>query len=201
MITDRDRKILSHIEIYKYATIEQIRKIFFSKQKNGYNIARRRMNELKKAGYLIVTRDLQTNRNVYMLNERSVKPPSAHRLLLLDVLSNLYYYGFDVKVFFIEKAWMDGRIRSDAFTIFTLETDKVKNRYHYFIEIHLSNNPPNLDKYDRLYETNEVQTWLGRAVFPRVMLVTDAEYYQPLKYTNVVTLPTSLDGFASVILP
>jgi hypothetical protein len=53
LITDRDRLIMrTHFEPYKYATIEQIRCIFFPRQKNGYNIARRRLGTLREAGYI-----------------------------------------------------------------------------------------------------------------------------------------------------
>lgn len=202
MITDRDRRILKYMETYKYATLEQIRKVFFKEQKNGYNIARRRMGEMRKANYLKVDRNIENNKLVYMWNEKDIKMPSRHRLILLDVLANLHYLGFNVQLFEIEKYWHNGKIRSDGFTVFTLNNVNVKNRYHYFIEIHTSNNNYNLQKYDLLYETGEVQRYLGRNIFPRVMLVTD---YIPrdmqLQHTKVVTLNTKLDEFATVALP
>lgn len=199
MITDRDRKIIRHIEQYKYATLEQIEKIFFKQQKNSYNIARRRMAEIRKAGYVKVNRDIETNRLVYMWDDGKTKMPGTHRLILLDVLANLHYNGFTVQQFEIEKAWQGGAIRSDAFTVFTLEN--VMNRYQYFIEVHLSNNPHNLEKYDRLLATTEVQDYLGRNINPRVLLVSDRNHEATLKRTQVVTLNTKLDAFASVILP
>jgi hypothetical protein len=96
-----------------------------------------------------------------MLNDSKVKPPDVHRLLLLDVLANIHYSGFNVQIFDVEKQWQGGAIRSDAFTVFTLETDAIKHRYQYFIEVHLSHNPHNLEKYDKLLDTTEVQEYLG----------------------------------------
>lgn len=199
MITDRDRKIIRHIEQYKHATLEQIEKIFLRQQKNSYNIARRRMAEIRKAGYVKVDRDTETNRLVFMWNDGKTKMPGTHRLILLDVLANLHYHGFNVQQFEIEKSWMDGEIRSDGFTVFTLED--LKTRYQYFIEVHLSHNPYNLEKYDRLLETTEVQDYLGRNVNPRVLLISDRKPDIKLKRTSVVSLNTRLDAFASVILP
>lgn len=199
MITDRDRKIISHLEKYKYATIEQLEKIFFRHQKNSYTIVRRRMAEIRKAGYVKSVRNMEINRVVYIYNDGKTKLPDRHRLIVLDVLANLYYQGFKVQTFDVEKFWMSGEIRSDAFTIFTLES--VKNRYHYFIEVHLSNNHCNLEKYDILYEIGQVQEYLGRNIYPRILLVTDKEVEYNLNHCQVITLNTKLDEFASIILP
>jgi len=199
MITDRDKKIISYLEKYKYATIEQLEKIFFREQKNSYNIARRRMAEIRKAGYVKSVRHIETNKLVYIWNDGRLKIPDRHRLIVLDVLANLHYQGFKVQTFEIEKEWMNGAIRSDAFTVFIFE--KPKNRYQYFIEVHLSNNDCNLEKYDVLYNTGEVQEYLGRNVYPRILLVTDREVKYKTKHCKVITLNTKLDEFASIVLP
>lgn len=199
VITDRDKQIILHLEKYKYATIEQIEKIFFKQQKHSYSIARRRMQEIKKAGYIKSNRDIETNKVVYVYNDSKSKLPDRHRLITLDILANLHY-NFNVKSYEVEKVWQDGKIRSDAFTVFTLEN--TKNRYNYFIEVHLSNNEPNLEKYDTLYETKEVQQYLGREVFPRILVISDRSVVaHNVKHTKVIQLNTKLDEFASIILP
>lgn len=201
LITDRDRKVILHLEKYKYATIEQIEKIFFRENKNSYNIARRRMAEIRKEGYVKSTMNTEINRLVYMYNDGKTKAPDKHRLIVLDVLANLHSNGFNIQEFQVEKFWQNGSIRSDAFTVFTLKNDNAKNRYQYFIEVHLSNNDLNLEKYDTLYETKEVQNYLGRDVFPRILLITDRniEYY--CNNSKVVKLNTKLDEFVSIALP
>lgn len=201
LITDRDRLIISHLEKYKYATIDQLQKIFFKQQNNSYNLARRRMAQIIKAGYAASIRDVETNKIIYMYNEKGVKPPLRHRIITLDVLANIHREDFGVVEFEVEKAWMDGKIRSDAFAIFTLITDNVKNRYHYFIEVHLSKNDCNLEKYDKLYETREVQRYLGKDIFPRILLITDMDVGYNCKNTEVIKLNTNLEKFASIILP
>lgn len=201
MITDRDRRIIRHLEQYKYATLEQLEKIFFREQKNSYNIARRRMARIVDAGYAKVARHAEiNNRLVYMWNSAKVKMPDKHRIIVLDVLANIHDCGFNVKEFIIEKQWMGGKIRSDAFTVFTMEN--VKRRCHYFVEVALANHSPNIEKYDRLLETNEVFKYLGRNTVPRVLLISDRKHNDlNLKHTSVVQLNTKMDSFATIILP
>lgn len=203
MITDRDRKIILHLEKYKFATIEQLEKIFFKHQKNSYNIARRRMAEIRNAGYAKSVRDIETNKVIYIYDDGKGKliVPDRHRLIVLDVLANLHHQGFNVQKFEIEKVWQDGKIRSDAFTVFTIDNENAKNRYQYFVEVHLSNNECNLEKYDRLYETKEVQDYLGRDVYPRILLVTDRASGYGIEHSKIVRLNTKLEEFATIILP
>ena len=203
LITDRDQKILRYMEEYKYATIDQLQKIFCSWQDSSYNIIRRRMTEIHKADYIKVDKDKYTNKLVYIWNDKKIKPPSRHRLILLDVLAKLHSTGAEVQEFDVEKEWMDGKVRSDGFTIFTAKPNDSKPiRIHYFIEVHLSNSPLNIEKYDRLYESGEVQKFLNRNVFPRVLLITDRNVKNlDMQYSSVTRLNTKLEPFLSVSLP
>jgi hypothetical protein len=199
LITDRDRQIVREwFEPYKHASLAQLEKAFFKEQQYSYNIARRRMLELKKADYIKVHRDSATNRNIYMYNEDKVKPPSYHRMLVLDVLAEMRYQGWNVEVFEIEKYWHDGKYRSDAFTIFTVND----RRYHMFIEIQTSNNHHHLEKYNDLYKTGAVQQYYGKDFFPkRILLVTDRQYSNiQLDHCQVIQLDTKLNNFATVLL-
>ena len=201
MITDRDRRIILHLEKYKYATIEQLQKIFFPTQINSYTIVRRRMGEIIKAGYARSIRDAEINKVVYIYDDGKVKAPDRHRMIVLDVLANLHYHGYNVNIFDVEKFWQGGAIRSDAFAVFTLEN--AKNRYYYFVEVHLSNNECNLEKYDELYMTREVQDYIGSKVYPRILLITDRDMDvgYSTEYCKIIKLNTKLDEFSSIILP
>lgn len=200
MIMDRDREIILYLEKYKYATIDQIQKIFFKWQTHSYVIARRRMAEIRNAGYVKSIRDNELNKMVYIYNDGKIKPPDRHRLLILDVLANLHYNGFKVQTFEVEKFWQNGAIRSDGFTVFTLESN-TKRRFQYFIEVQLSNNDCNLEKYDILYRTGEVQKYLGRDIYPKLLLVTDRDINTICNSCSVVKLNTKLDEFVNIIMP
>lgn len=205
MQTDRDNDIVRHLEEYKYATIGQLVKIFFKEQQYAYDICRRRLGKIKHLGYIKCVRDVATNKYIYMINEDKIKPPSQHRMILLDIYAELKYMGMDIEVFDIERPWMDGKIRSDGFMIFKLDHDDPTKRrkYVFFIEVQTSNNPHNLQKYDQLYESKEVQRLVGSKddYFPRVLLVSDRTYGDlKLKYTKVITLNTKLDSFATILI-
>ncbi|HYE12239.1 MAG TPA: hypothetical protein VEF53_18875 [Patescibacteria group bacterium] len=197
MITDRDKQIIRYFEQYKYATIEQLQKIFFKNQQSSYGIARKRLERLKEAGYIKALRDSATNRNIYIWNDEKIKPPSLHRMITLDVLAELYRNDCQIELFQMDKNWCDREIRSDAFAIFVFQN----RRYHLFFEIQLSNHNHNLEKYDTLYETWEVQNYLNKDHFPRIVLVTDKNYSKvELKHTQVILLNTKLEAFSKVLL-
>ncbi len=157
MIMDRDMEIVRHLEKYHYATISQLQKIFFPHQVYSYNIVRKRLEEIEKGGYIRrPKRDHATNRNIYIYNDDKLKYPSQHRILTLDIYAEMKYMGFDIEHFEVEKHWIDDKKRgvyNDAFAVFTMDN----RRYHYFIEVQISNNYHNLEKYDKLYEMGLVQ--------------------------------------------
>lgn len=197
MITERDLAISCYLETYKFATVEQLEKIFFKEQQYSYNLCLRRLGKLKEAGYIKIYRDKSLNKNIYLCNDDKLKPPSMSRLKILDVLAEIYYSGFHVERFEIEKFWCGGSIRSDAFIIFTVEG----RRYHFFLEVQFASHPHNLEKYDTLYETGAVQEYLGKDFFPRVLLVCDRHFENiELKHTKVVQLDTKLHAFPSILI-
>ena len=154
---------------------------------------------MKEANYLKIHRDVVTNKNIYIYldDEKKLNPPSQHRILILDVLAELEYNGFTVENFEIEKEWLEGKVKSDGFVIFRIGN----RRYYYFIEVQLSNHHHNLEKYDMLYESMEVQQYIGKNIFPRIMFISDRHYSDmEIKNTDVVTLNTKLDTFASILL-
>jgi hypothetical protein len=205
-ITDNDYKIIRFLEKYKFATISHLEKTFYREQQYSYNIVRRRLAEIEKSNYIKKPyTDPESKRNVYIYNDDKIKPPNKHRLIVLDILAEMRYNGFDVEQFEIEKMWCDGKYRSDAFTVFTIPDPwdiKKKRRYNLFIEVQLSNNYHHLNKYDELFETNDVQNYLKRDFFPnRILLVSDKEYPKiELKHAQVIQLDTKLRLFPMILL-
>lgn len=200
VITKRDKQIIAHMSEYKYATIKQLEKIFFREQQYSYNIARRRMDRLIAAGYVKTYKEENSNKIIYILNDKSEKinPPTAHRMLVLDVLAEMHYLGMDVKEFTVEKEWMDGKVRSDAFAICDIQD----RRYRFFVEVHISNNKHNLEKYSTLYESGEVQEYIESQNYPRVLLITDRNYkdLDDIEYVDVVRINTELEEFIKAFL-
>lgn len=205
-ITNHDYDIIRHLEKYKYATISHLEKTFYREQQYSYNIVRKRLSEIEKCKYIKKPyTDPESKRNVYIYNDEKIKPPNKHRLIVLDILAEMNYNGFSIEEYNIEKHWCDGKYRSDAFAVFTTPDPwdrKKKRKYHFFIEVQLSNNYHNLEKYDELYKTFEVQKYLDRDFYPnRILLVSDKEYPKiELKHSQVIQLDTKLNLFPMILL-
>lgn len=154
---------------------------------------------MRKGGYIKEPyRDVVMNKNIYIYNEDKIKQPNQHRIIVLDFLAELVYNGFEIEIFEIEKSWYDGKYRSDAFVVGLF----AGRRYHFFLEIQLSNNYHHLDKYDELYKTNDVQAFLGKNYYPnRIVLVSDKEYPQiKLERCKVIQLNTKLNNFPTIFM-
>jgi hypothetical protein len=210
LITDRDTIwVREWFEPYKYANINMIEKVFLKGKQYSYNIARKRLLEMIKADYIKVNRDSVTNKNLYTLNEKDIKPPSEHKLIILSVLAEMKYMGFNVEHFEVEKHWIHDKgkmVYSDGFCIFTMD-----NRiYHYFIEVHRSNNINNLEKYDMMHDTGVVQEFYNSMNIPelknyypkRVLLISDREFKKEiqLKHCQVIQLDEKLSNFYKILI-
>jgi hypothetical protein len=208
LITDRDKMIVREwFEPYKYATKTMIEKAFLKDRTYAYNIATKRLLEMRKAKYITVDRDLITGKNIYTLVEKDIKPPAEHKLVILNVLAEMKYMGFNIEHFEVEKHWIHDKgkmVYSDGFCIFTMDN----RRYHYFIEVHRSNNINNLEKYDMLFDTGVVQKWYedsgySKDFYPkRVLLISDREYKKDieLKHCQVIQLDEKLSNFYKVLI-
>lgn len=187
--TSRDMKILQHFDNHLYGSIEQIQKLFFYDTKSGYIIANRRLKKLKEMGYLENSMDLTSNRLIYRKKCSKVKPPSYHRVLVLDIYAQLFSFGYDIKYFKAEKEWLGGKYRSDGFIII-YAIDRI---YRFFIEVQLSNHDPNLTKYNDLLQTGEVQKEFNCKVNPNILLISDKHYDSiDVNQVRVIQVPTNL---------
>lgn len=205
-ITSDDMKIYNEWFVpYKYATISMIDRVFKRNQAYGYAICRKRLLQLQHENYIKVVQDEQTNTNIYMINEQKINPPSQHRLVLLSLLAELRYLGYNVERFEIEKTWMDKKYRSDALIQFTVDNlgDGKGKRYFFFVEVMTSNNFHHLDKYDTLFESGEPQQYLckDKDFFPMVLLIADRKYTNiKLKHTKVLQLDLNLNKLSSILI-
>jgi hypothetical protein len=180
------------METYKYATIRQLEKIFFKDVQYSYNVCRRRLGAIADLDYIKVMHDKFLHKNIYMWNDKKVNAPSYHRIILLDLLAEIQYSGYKLEKFDVEKEWGNGDIRSDAFVQFAainLAKPDSGKRIYLFVEVQTSNNKLNLDKYDKLFETGEVQSYIGKSHYPRVLLISDRQYSNvKLKHTEVLQI-------------
>jgi hypothetical protein len=207
-MTDRDNAIIKNwFEPYHYATFNMLEKVFLRHQDYSYNIIRKRVSEMIKLDYIKGIKDETNNKTIFIYKQDKIKLPNKHRLLLLQLLADCKYLGFNIERFDIEKQWMEGKIRSDAFLQFTANNlgDEKGKRCYFFVEVQLSNNYHNLEKYDSLFESGECQKFLGKDkdYFPKILLISDRNYSN-IKFKHsqckVYQINEYLDSLASILL-
>lgn len=207
MMTDRDNQIVRFFEQPPHmANLRIIEKVFFRDQSYSYNIARERLQQIMKAGYIQAFHDEATNRNVYILNNPKVLKQriTLHKLLPREIYAEIASWGCKILKFDVEKEWAGGKYRSDGIIVFELYNPSTKkmSTYHFFIEVLLSNDSPNLLRYDEIYKTGEVQSYLGYDHFPKnILLVTDrGGNIQSTERCNVITIDTKLHQLVKILL-
>lgn len=197
MLTDRDMQIIKHVEQYGFITIQQTVDMFFN-SKSGYDIARRRLNKLIQTNYLKATRNIDTNEKIFYID--NYKAISLHRMLLMNYYAKLISAGVEMQTFEKEREWNGGKIRTDGFCIFKYG----EYTFYQFIEIICSHNDSNLIKYDKLFETEEVQHKfnLSNDNFPTLIVVDNVKHKKPIELKNarVIALDFTLKNVAQVFI-
>lgn len=85
MVTERDKKILDHINKYGFVTINQAIDMFFNNLSFAYDIARRRLNKLADCGFVNKGKISVSNQNIYFINSK----PSYQYILYMDFICKL----------------------------------------------------------------------------------------------------------------
>ncbi|WP_454053583.1 hypothetical protein [Clostridium sp. Marseille-Q7071] len=183
-----DSDILEFIDEFGGITIEQANKIFF-RTKYGYDTAKRRLKKLKEEGLLKVDKDFLTQKNVYYTH----KKPSSHTVLLLNIYAE--FRSLEVEIVHFEKEFKILNKRADAMMV-------VKHKSVakiLLVEIDINNKTKD-NKYQKLFETGEVQKAYG--TFP-IVLVVEKERIRKAKREKVgykiERIDYSLEGLKKVI--
>lgn len=176
MLTNRDNNILMFIEEFGGITIYQTSKMFFNNSKYGNDLARKRLKKLAEQNILKYESDWVTNQRVYFTK----KKPSSHSLVLLNLYAEIIGAGADVIEF--EKEYkIDNICRPDGFIIFSYN-GKGKMA---FVEVDMQNKT-NLEKYQKLYETQLFQKEYG--TFPEVIILCSNKNYDIKGYPFSIKL-------------
>lgn len=196
MITANDRKLLRHIDAYKFLTIKQAEYIAFPTMKRGYEYARSRLQNLvtkEKRLKIIINSALKLK--LFVDIDSEIKSVSAHRIYLLDFYSNLIKSGVEVERFELEKQWLDGKIRSDAFCVYVYGGYRFRN----LIEVNTSQNKINLGRYDEARE--EILNKCGGKELPRIVLLDDRKHmHYDTNNFQVVRLDYNLKNLPEIFL-
>lgn len=186
ILQERDEKILEFIKKFKVVTTSQIEKEFFSKHKQSARLARRRLKKLYDAKLIKRERSHINYEYVYYFE----KPKQIrHQILVVDFYQAVKQYGRIIE-FTPEKSMAN--IRSDAICKIARN-----NQLHLFcVEVELSNNGFNQDKYEDFYISREYKKWFQ--VFPKVVVVSDKKVNIHPSKIRYIQLSTEMEGIESI---
>lgn len=196
MITDRDRDILKFLREYKFVTLEQLQKLFFKESKQGYNIARRRMQALLDLGYVCSNKSKYNKKNIYKINDPiyKIKMPDETDLILSDIMAELVYLGFDLKEFYKET---DSKNKfGDGFARIEKE-DSVLN---IVIDVQLTNLNHNTELFDAK-SIKKKESIENKKEEYMILVVSDKVYYdlEDIDNFKVRQISTKLIGLKDIL--
>ncbi|APF26982.1 replication-relaxation family protein [Clostridium sporogenes] len=181
-LTNRDKEIFKFIEQYGSITINQCSKIFFSKCKQNYYQARKRLKLLSDNKYLKRYRKDMRSEAVYYLDKKL----SAHDLKVLDIYAELLHLGAEIKYF--EREYIiptkNKEYRADGL----VECTKDGYFYPILIEVdytHFTSNKKLLDIYNSNYFQDKYKD-LDTDIFPTVLIL------RPFLSNNINNLPFNI---------
>jgi len=159
MLTSRDKSMIYHIEKYGFITIAQAYSIWWNDRKYGYDLARKRLNNcirLKQIkGYKPIG-NVYAEKIFYI--EEKYATPTKSMIISMNVYAELIRQGAGMVHFKREEDWFDGKYRSDAFTVVSLNN----NVYSACIEVvdttklsYSAHKKALISKYEKIYEDDE----------------------------------------------
>jgi DNA-binding Lrp family transcriptional regulator len=168
---ERDQKVLDMIELLNVAKVSQIYRMFYKGLNQGETICRRRMKKLYDDKLIKRERNHLNTEYVYYMNKNN---QFNHSLILTEFYVRLHELA-DIDKFEVEQPY--GNIRPDGMCIcgyrgFT---------HYFFIEVHISNNKFNQDKYISYYGSREWKQYFD--VFPKIIIISDKKV--EIKPTNL----------------
>jgi len=168
------------------ATTSQIEKEFFSEHKQSVRLARRRLKKLYDAKLLKRERSHVNYEYVYYLQKPS---QIRHQLLVVDFYQKIKKYG-TIMEFAPEKSM--GDIRPDAVCKIVKN-----NQLHLFcVEVELSNNGFDQEKYEAFYYSRKYQEWF--LVFPKVIIISDKKTNIAPSKIRFIQLSTEMKYMESI---
>jgi hypothetical protein len=204
-ITKNDRIIFKYLEVdknkkVKGITISQAGMMLRPGKRYtyAYDYARKRLQRLHDMGFVKYFRNDVTDEYIYYLNDDKKKSdeknkPNIHDTLVNNFYANIVFYQCEVLHYQEKQRWLDDKIISDSFIIYR-HGDKTKAA---IIECDL-NHPTQIEKYEKLYESNILQQEYGD--FPYVVIMSPVDRKVSSENFVVVNIELDCSGFASKVL-
>lgn len=159
MLTERDKKLISWLEVNHAISVKQAQSIFFK----NYEVARRRLAQLKDMGVLNSYINELTKEKIYYYDKKL----SSHDLFKHEFYRKIVEHGGEVIKFDREPRYLNGLIRADGYFEF-----KYNNLiYCCILEIdykHMTDTKKMI-LYEKLYKEGTLQKELE--VFPMIVIL------------------------------
>lgn len=122
MLTKRDKQIVRYIEDNGFITISQCCNIWFNDKKYGYDLARKRLQEIERLNYCksYIDHKIYAPEKIYYIDDKYAKP-SKHTIISMNIYSELIKLGATILYFKREQKWLNGKYRTDAFIVYLMD--------------------------------------------------------------------------------
>jgi len=193
----RDKDILKFIE--KYGSINKIicGNLYFSKNKDRYYSASRRLKILYRNKFL-----KKYKKDMYedIIYYRDKKPLKAHDIKLLEVYSYLHTLG-NIKLFERENVVQCGnkKRKNDGLIEIAIRKGRYEYTYPLIIEIDMTHDT-NFDKINDIYNSGQYQDKYD--IMPMMLIVKRDDFQKKIYHDNVNIkyLPWKLNGIEDIFI-
>jgi hypothetical protein len=176
LLTKRDFKIIEYLEVVKCAKSKHIQTVFNISQ----NVANRRLLELTRLNKLKKKRYDYSLEYIYYLPKEK---PTEHKILVSEFYIKLFQNNGRIIKFYPE--YIVNNIRADIFCVYQIQN----LCYYFFVEIQLSHDRPNIQKYEWLLDRQDF--------IPRIVVVTNQKWKYDGKLT-VLGVDTEFNNFEKI---
>lgn len=154
--TQKIRNILAFIDKYGFITTKICSNLFYKDDKFKIDVARRVLNRLVYNKDIVVNKNSYGKELIYQFKKNTI---SDHKYYLLNLYAEINSIVTKVDYFKLEENWSLSKRRSDAHIIFYNNTNGKPDFKSYLIEFDKYHKTNPIEKYNSIYDTEEVQEW------------------------------------------
>jgi hypothetical protein len=171
--TQKIRNILSFIEKYGFITTRICANLFYKDDKCKIDVARRVLNRLVNNKDIVANKNKYGKELIYQFTKNTI---SDHNYYLLNLYAEINNIVTKIDYFKLEETWRMAKRRSDAHIIFHNNINGEPDFRSYLIEFDKYHKTNPKEKYNSIYDTDEVQEWYKEnhnmdGYFPDVLIV------------------------------
>lgn len=188
VIQRKDREILEFIDKFYCVTTTHIMKEFYNNQSQSRFLTNRKMTKLYKNKQIKRDRELFED-YVYYSKKSSQQ---QHHLIVADFYFKLMEYDGRLLQYDVEVV-MEG-LRPDAVVKYDLNGDI----YLFCVEVHISNNKPDIMKYEQLYISGKYKQYFEW--FPIVVFISNKKVSFENSKLPFIKIQTDLSDYEKIFI-